>query len=69
MITPVPRTEAERLYPDLRGQKLWGEQSEYDPAECHKVHWVVFGPVEPRALAQAQRLFKSARVVKKGDII
>ncbi len=67
MITPVPRAEAKRLYPDLRGQRLWGEQSEYDPAECRKVHWIVYSPVEPKALVQAMGLFKSARVVNKGE--
>ncbi len=63
VIIPVPRAEAERLYPELRGQKIWGEQEEYSHKECKDIWWVVFGPVEIRALAQATRMFKGVKVV------
>ena len=67
IIEPVPPVEIWRLFPELRGQKFWGDKESYDYKECADLHYIVFGPLEPRALVEAQRLFKSVRVVNKGE--
>ncbi len=63
MIKAVPRAEAERLYPELRGARLWGEQESYDHKEARQVNYVIYGPVDLQVITQASRIFKSVKVV------
>lgn len=67
MIEPVPRAEAERLFPKLKGQPLWGEKESYDSKECAGLHYIVYGPIEVRAVAQATKMFKSVKVVNHAE--
>ena len=67
IIEPVPRAEIERIFPELTGQKFWGEEASYDPKDCSDIHYIVYGPIEPRALFEGRRLFKSVKVLNKGE--
>jgi hypothetical protein len=62
-IKAVPRDVAEEKFPELKGQKLWGEEESYDHKEARQVNYVIYGPVDLQVVMQASKIFKSVKVV------
>jgi hypothetical protein len=62
-IKAVPRDVAETKFPELKGEKIWGEQVSYDMKEAKGVHYIIYGPVDLQVITQASRIFKSVKVV------